>query len=80
MYYRSGIVASYSNDTSLCEPADQAFQEWLATIPDLQSTGALCVTPTAEPSFDLHQDPADGATGLKVDITQATTGSGVAGS
>jgi len=36
---------------------------------------------TLEVSFDLHQDPSDGATGLKIYITQVTssvTGSGVA--
>jgi len=39
-------------DTNLCEPADTAFQTWLAGIPNLQSAGIICpaATPTATPT------------------------------
>jgi hypothetical protein len=30
------------HNTALCEPADPDFQAWLASIPDVQSTGAIC--------------------------------------
>ncbi len=32
----------YFEGTDLCEPPDAAFQEWLNSIHDLQSTGVLC--------------------------------------
>ena len=38
------------HDTDLCEPADAAFQTWLASISDLQSTGVICSTPTPTPT------------------------------
>ncbi|MEM7129106.1 MAG: YCF48-related protein [Chloroflexota bacterium] len=30
------------NDTDVCMPADDAFQEWIDTIPDLQTNGNTC--------------------------------------
>lgn len=33
------------NNTNLCEPADTAFQNWLASIPNLQRTSVPCSTP-----------------------------------
>jgi uncharacterized repeat protein (TIGR01451 family) len=57
------------DNTQLCEPSDQAFQAWLATIADLRSTGVVChSSATAEPSLSSLQDSSDGATGLKVNI------------
>lgn len=35
-------VTFYFHYTSVCEPPDPAFQAWLASIPALQRTGALC--------------------------------------
>jgi hypothetical protein len=35
----------YFDNTSLCEPADPAFQVWLATIADLHSTEVPCPAP-----------------------------------
>jgi hypothetical protein len=32
----------YFDATNLCEPGDAAFQAWLAAIPNLKRTGAIC--------------------------------------
>lgn len=36
----------FFENTNLCEPADAAFQAWLAGIPSLGRTGVLCSSPT----------------------------------
>ena len=40
-------------DTDLCEPADTAFQTWLASISNLQSTGVICPPPSGKPPVVL---------------------------
>ncbi len=39
------LTKFWFNDTALCEPPDASFQAWLASIPNLQSTGVVCITP-----------------------------------
>ena len=34
----------YFDETALCEPADAAFQTWLAGITNLRRTGVVCST------------------------------------
>jgi hypothetical protein len=56
------LTVFYFDDTALCEPPDQAFQDWLAGIGDVQSTGVVCESDSAaaaEPSFTLYQDQSD---------------------
>lgn len=54
----------YFQSTSLCEPADLAFQAWLAGIPNLIGTNDICgsgsptVTPTATPTATATRTPA----------------------
>ena len=36
------------DDTHLCEPTDAAFQDWLSTIPNLQTSGILCIPTTPD--------------------------------
>ena len=40
----------YFEGTDLCEPPDAAFQEWLNSIHDLQSTGVVCQTDAYSPT------------------------------
>jgi hypothetical protein len=44
------LTTLYFDGTNVCEPPDSTFQDWLAGIPDLKSTGVQCIptpTPTA---------------------------------
>ena len=41
------------DNTSVCEPSDEAFQAWLQTIPFLTSTSVICVSTAAETSTEL---------------------------
>ena len=41
------------DNTSVCEPSDEAFQAWLQTIPFLTSTSVTCVSTAAETSTEL---------------------------
>jgi hypothetical protein len=42
----TNLFQFWFHDTDLCEPADAAFQTWLASISDLKSTGVICdITP-----------------------------------
>jgi hypothetical protein len=38
----SALRTLYFFATDLCEPREQSFQEWLASIPNVSSTGVLC--------------------------------------
>ncbi len=38
----SSMSGLHFQNTNLCAPSDTAFQSWLSTIPDVQSTGILC--------------------------------------
>jgi Leucine-rich repeat (LRR) protein len=55
------LTLFYFNNTNLCEPPDEPFQAWLASISDLLRTGILCSTTTATPTVTrTSQPPATG--------------------
>ena len=58
----TNLATFWFHNTDLCEPADAAFQAWLAGISDLQSTGVICPGPpyTLTVAADPDQIVADG--------------------
>jgi hypothetical protein len=53
------LIASWPNSfyfhgTNLCEPRDAAFQAWMASVPDLRSTGVKCSNCTGDGVY-LHE-------------------------
>ena len=51
------LVLFRFEDTRLCEPLDQAFQDWLTTIASLTSTGFICPPPGAA-DLSVHKTTA----------------------
>jgi Leucine-rich repeat (LRR) protein len=49
------------NNTDLCEPADAAFQTWLASISNLSSTGIICPPADKPPVVLVHGWQARGS-------------------
>ncbi len=55
------LIDFYFDNTSLCEPGDWAFQNWLSRIPTLRRTGVICpATPT--PTATATRTPTATAT------------------
>lgn len=48
------------DDTDLCEPQDEAFQAWLATIDNLQRSGIVCPDP---PTLQMVIEPGGAVSG-----------------
>ncbi|RLC20420.1 MAG: hypothetical protein DRI57_04885 [Deltaproteobacteria bacterium] len=44
----SNMIRFSFNDTDLCEPTDTAFQSWLSTISESESTGVPCMIPNGD--------------------------------
>lgn len=55
------LILFYFDDTNLCEPSDPAFQDWLASVDEVQRTGERCAEQLAAVTF-ADQIAQDGLT------------------
>jgi hypothetical protein len=65
----SQLYSFWFDMTDLCEPPDADFQDWLASIPDLRSTGVIC-----DVMADFSGAPTSGLAPLTVAFTNTSTG------
>ena len=72
----TNLTRLWFQDTDLCEPADAAFQSWLAGIDDLKSTGVICDSSVTDPILTATPAsvPADGVSTSTVTLSNAPTG------
>ena len=58
------------SDTSLCEPPDQEYLDWVDTVADYQGTGVICTVPEA----NFSAAPLTGSAPLSVSFTNTSSG------
>lgn len=59
------------SDTTLCEPPDQEYLDWVDTVADYQGTGVICTVPEA----NFNAAPLTGSAPLSVSFTNTSSGS-----
>jgi Leucine-rich repeat (LRR) protein/PKD repeat protein len=68
----SNLDTFYFYDTFLCEPTEQEYLDWKATVLDYQGTGVSCVYDPPEANFSAT--PTTGSAPLTVSFTNTSTG------
>jgi len=56
------LVRFWFDGTELCEPENEAFQNWLGGIGNLRRTGVICPPPNTPEGTDVSVDLGDGVT------------------